>query len=424
MTADYVRALRGFSRDVRLYLFATAMLGFTVFGGVYPVLYNLYLLRLGYRPDYVGMINAVVGLAFAVASLPAGLVSRRWGGRRTMVAGYAVAILSLAVLPLAEFVGPGLQSGWLVTASLVRAVGFALYWVNARPFLMGATTKSERGHVYSVQAALFPLTGFVGSLVAGLLPGLFAHLLGVSLDHAAPYRFPLWLVPLLLLPGLVALLSIQSFDTGQPTGRRTARGRVPLALIASLSIAVFLQVTAQSAVAGFFNVYLDDALGVPTALIGAIAAAAQLLSAGAALTTPVLAKRWGNRRVFVWSSLGAALGTLPVALIPHWGAAGLGYLALMALYGITFPAVNVFQMELVSPGWRTAMSGATAMANGLSWSAVSYAGGQAIEEWGYRPLYLVGTALTLAGTLLFWALFAGPRGEPAPAEEPAEPASV
>ena len=48
MFADYVRALRGFNRNVRLYLFTTALLGFTIFGGIYPVLFNLYLLRLGH----------------------------------------------------------------------------------------------------------------------------------------------------------------------------------------------------------------------------------------------------------------------------------------------------------------------------------------------------------------------------------------
>jgi MFS family permease len=311
----------------------------------------------------------------------------------------------ILLLPFAELVPSGLRSWWLMTCSFVRAMGFALYWVNARPFLMNATTESERRHVYSVQGALFPTTGFLGSLVAGLLPGFFSRLLGVSLDHPAPYRYPLWIVALLLLPAVGALWSIREFGTDRPAGQRHARGRVPVALIGVLSVALFLQVTVQNAAMGFMNVYLDDGLRVPTPTIGAVSALAQLLSAGAALLTPVLVKRWGTVRVFAWASLAAVLCILPLALVPHWIAVGLGYLGITALYGLAYPAINVYQMELVSSGWRTAMSGATAMASGLNYSAVSFVGGQVIAGLGYRPLFLGSAVLTLVGSVLFGTYF-------------------
>jgi MFS family permease len=408
---DYVRILRGFSRDVRLYLFTTALLGFTAFGGIYPVLFNLYLLRLGYGPNFVGLINSVGGLAFAVFSLPAGVVSARWGGRRTMLAGLSLAVLAFAVLPVGEFMPPTLRSAWLPSVYLIRAIGFALYWVNARPFLMSATRVQERSHVYSVQSALFPLTGFAGSLIAGLLPGLFASLLGVSLAHPAPYRYPLWIVAALLLPGLVALGAISEFSTGQERGPKVQDCPVPLAPIALLSLCLLLQAACQGALMSFFNVYLDAERHVTTGVIGVISAASQLVSALAALSMPALAGRWGNGRVFMWGSIGAALCVLPLALVPHWAAAGLGYLGAMALNGLAFPAMNLYQMELVAVQWRTAMSGTTAMANGLSYSATSFFGGQAIQSWGYGPFFLSGGALTLAGALLFRAAFGAAGGE-------------
>jgi MFS family permease len=402
---DYVRTVRGFSRDVRLYLFTAALLGFTAFGGIYPVLFNLYLLRLGYGPDFVGLINSVGGLAFALVSLPAGMISARWGGRRTMISGLSLAILAFAVLPVGEFVPAVLRSTWLISASLIRATGFALYWVNARPFLIGATRPEERSHVYSVQSALFPMAGFAGSLIAGLLPGLFATVLDVPLAHPAPYRYPLWIVALLLLPGLAALSAIGEFNTGQERGRRPRRGDMPLAPIALLSVCLLFQATGQSATMAFFNVYLDDGLQVTTQNIGAISAVAQLMSTLASLSLPLLSTRWHRGRIFVWTSTGAALCMLPLALVPSPAVAAVGYLGIMVLYGIAYPAVNLYQMELVAPQWRTAMSGTTAMANGLNYSAASFAGGQAIQVWGYGPFFLVGAMLTLAGVLLFRIYF-------------------
>ena len=51
----YLRILSGFSRDGRLYLLASALLGLTYWGGIASVLANLYLLRLGYGPEFIGL---------------------------------------------------------------------------------------------------------------------------------------------------------------------------------------------------------------------------------------------------------------------------------------------------------------------------------------------------------------------------------
>ncbi|MBN1934598.1 MAG: MFS transporter [Anaerolineae bacterium] len=402
MVADYIHALRGFSRDVRLYLFTAALLGFTAFGGIYPVLFNLYLLRLGYGPDFVGTINAIGGLAFALFSLPAGVLSARWGGRRTMIAGLALAILAFAGLPIGEFVPAGLRAVWLSGAYLLRAVGFAMYWVNARPFLISATDIEARSHVYSVQSAIMPLTGFAGSLIAGLLPGAFAALLSVSLEHPAPYRYPLWSVALMLLPGLIALKSMGEFSAGQKRHQERPRGKAPLGPILLLSLCILLQSTGLNASVAFFNVYLDDGLSVSTKMIGAISAVTQLISALASLSLPVLAQRWSKARVFLWSSIGVAASMLPLALVPHWGTAALSYLGLTVLNSIAFPTINLYQMERVGAQWRMTMSGMTSMANGLNYSVTSFLGGYIVASWGYRPFFLSGAALTLVGALLFW----------------------
>ena len=71
-SGTYVRAVRGFNRDVRLYLAATALLGFAVFGGIYPVLFNIHLLRLGNGTEFIGWANSIVMLTFAMASPIAG----------------------------------------------------------------------------------------------------------------------------------------------------------------------------------------------------------------------------------------------------------------------------------------------------------------------------------------------------------------
>jgi len=419
MIADYLGKLRLFGRDVRLYLISYALVQFAL-SGILVVLLNLYLLRLGYGPEFVGLFNAAVALAFAVFCLPAGALGRRRGSRRLMIAGMSLVVVGMGLLPLAEFIPKAWQAGWLLASSILAYGGVALYMVNGSPFLMGATTPAQRDHAFSVQAALGALCAFAGSLVAGLLPGLFATTLGLSLDQPAPYRYPLWVAGGLFVLALLALLPTRKVRAERPQKRVPETGPAPYGLIALLALVYLLIQAGKCAVLAFFNVYLDAGLGVSTPLIGALSAAGQLLSVPAALSAPLLMARWGKMRTFALGSLGAALSLLPLAFIPHWGAAGLGFMGMTALFWIADPTFMVYHQEIVAPAWRPTASGAVIMALGLSYSAMALAGGYLIGALGYRSLFLTGAGVTAAGALLFWAYFRVPRGElargPAPEE--------
>ena len=226
-TPTYLHILRDFNRDVRLYLITTMLIGLTVDGGVYTVLFNLYLLRLGYGPEFVGLVNGAGMLVFALFCLPAGTLSGRWGNRRMMIAELTLLLIGCGLLPFAESRTGNWQAGWLFITWCFAFIGFAVYFVNTAPFAMQVTHQSERNHVFSVQAALWSLAGFAGSLVGGFLPGIFAIYLGVSLDQAAPYRYSLLAAGLLLIPSVLAIGATR--ESTHPTHKRktTERGSVP-----------------------------------------------------------------------------------------------------------------------------------------------------------------------------------------------------
>lgn len=418
MITTYLSMLRLFSRDVRLFL-VTATLVALAWDGMRTVLFNLYLLRLGYDAVFVGLVNAVGALAFALLCLPAGAMGTRWGSRNMLIAGVSLLVVGFWLLPLAEFLAGAWRAGWLLVTSVLTNLGFALYLVNGLPFMMGATGPEERNHAFSVHAALMPLAGFVGSLAAGVLPDVFAALLGVSLEEAAPYRFPLWLAALLLVPAVLVLRPTRS--TAGQQGQASAAnaplartGRPPYGLIVAIALIMAFRFGGRGAVVTFFNVYLDEGLGVSTALIGAMSAIGQLLSVPAALVAPLLAARWGNPRTIFWGTIGMALCTLPLALVPHWTAAGLGFVGSTASFLTTVGPLRVFSQELVAPRWRATMASAFMMGAGLAFSGMSLVGGYVIVALGYRILFLAGAGMMAAGGLLFWSYFRAPRGEQRP----------
>ena len=98
--------------------------------------------------------------------------------------------------------------------------------------------------------------------------------------------------------------------------------------------------------------------------------------------------------------MGLAVCLLPLALIPHWAAVGLGRLGILVLSAIWMPALQVFQMELVDGRWRSMAYGAVSMAMGLGFGSTSLMGGYIVAASGYRSLFTLGVGLSLSGAAL------------------------
>ena len=414
---DYLRVMRLFSRDVRMYLLTAALFGLSYFGFM-TVLLNLYLLRLGYGPAYIGLANGSTALAFALLSVPAGAAGSRWGYRRVTVLGVGLVSVATIFLPLVEFLPDNWRDMGILVTRIFSGLGFALYFVNANPYLVAATEPEERNHVFSMQVGLLPFAGFAGSLIAGVMPEFLAPILDVSLDHPAPFRYPLIVAGVLLLPAILALLSTQKVTPSSPAATLAPPAATapetevaPYALIIFLALAAMLRMAGEGAARTFFNVYLDAGLGVSTGTIGLLTAVGQLVAGPAALIAPLLILRAGKVPAIAQSTLGAAGSLLLMGLAPHWALVGFGFMGVIGLRAITQSIASVLQMEIVPPGWRGTTSGIISMAMGLGFSTMALGGGYLIPLVGYRGVFFVAASLGTVSALLFWLYFRIPRGE-------------
>jgi MFS family permease len=404
VVTSYLKTVRRFNGTIRLYLFATALMGFTYDGGIYAVIFNLYLLRLGYGPDFVGQVNAAGMFAFAVSAFPAGALGERFGNRRLLLVGMWTLFVGSFLLALVESGPLAWQTIGLMGAYILLNIGLACYFVNSIPYLMNITTAEERTAAFSVQSASISLAAFAGSLIAGFLPGYFALLFGHSLDEPAPYRYPLWLASILFTAGIWAIVAGRP-SAAQPATSQPVTVELPATssrsvwgLIGALTLIRLLLISGSAVAMIFFNVYMDAGLAVPTAQIGVAISLGRLSAVPAALLTPLLAARMGNARVTVLSSLGVVLCLLPLALAPVWYAATIGYIGAIAMSSVRYPAFMVYTMELIPARFRSVVAGASEMAAGLSFAMLALAGGFIIVAGGYGPLFLTGAAFNLLGT--------------------------
>ena len=423
------RALHRFHPDVYRYLIASSLVGFSYFGFV-SVLLNLYLLRLGYGTDFIGLVNGSTALAFALSSLPAGAIGSRIGMRRGAMAGMGLLAAGAMLVPIVGMFPAGSARDYgIVAMRLLSGVGFSLYMVNSYPYLVAATDARDRPYAFAMLAAIPPIAGFAGSIVAGALPAWLAS--GLGLDTAAPLPFALVLV----LAGAIMLpnpwIVAPTRDLEPPRRRRTgsarrrtrdersADGAIYL-LIFFLGITAMLRMSGEGAARSFFNVYLELDLGASTSRIGLLLAFGQLAAGPAALCAPALSARVGRVPMIIATTAITAFSLVIMAVVPHWTAAGIGYTLVVGLRSLTQSVSSVVNLEIVPASWRGLTSGVVSMSMGLGFTSMSLGGGYLIPALGFPGLYLLAALITAVSALLFWLYFRVPRGEyRLPSDEPA-----
>jgi len=402
----YWQTLRTFNRDARLLLVSHFLIGLS-YSGIYVVLFNLYLLRLDYGTEFIGLINGIAIMLHAFFCLPAGILGGRWGTRRTVVIGALIAGVGLLLAPLGEFIPQSWQAIWFTSTYTLAWLGASFYLVNHTPFLISVTAPGARNHVFSLLTALLGTATFLGSLLGGALPGFFGVLLQIPADQSAVYRASLVVGGVIFLLAVPVLLQTRASTIEQRVAPSTAVAVNAYTGIALFAFGALLRVASEGAGKSFFTVYLNTILQLPTATIGLLVAVGQLLAIPAALLMPLLVGRWGRERTIGLATAGMALSLIPMALIAHWLVAALSYMTLIALAAIARPAFLVYSQESVPAGWRATMSGAVTMANGVSMGGMAIGGGYLIAGLGYTTLFGLGATLTAAGAFFFAVFLTG-----------------
>ena len=398
--------------QARLYFAVLFGMCFVV-DGVFNVLLNLYLLRLDYGTEFIGLVNAAGLLTFGCASLPAGILGARHSNTMLMKAGGGLSVAGGLLLPQVELLPAGAREAGFVICIAAMMAGFSFFFVNSAPYLINVVAPEHKNLAFSLNTAHWALAGFAGSLIGGLLPGLIAEFSATTLNEPAPYRATLTFAAVIMgLSLLLLLLRIRPLAVDvppEPAGadaaaapRRVIWTAPFISLVVIMTVIRVFQVSGSATALVYFNVYMDQKLAIATVVIGAIAALGRLTGVPTALLTPLLAKRMGLTNVVLLSSLLTSLCLLPMALIEHWLAAAFSFVAAMAVMSIRFTAMTVYILELVPKFQQSIMAGSAEMAAGLSFAMLSFGGGILLSVFGFQEFFLLGALLSFVGYLLFW----------------------
>lgn len=372
--------------------------------GLITVAGSIYLLRLGFGLEFIGLQFAVGKIAFGLACLWAPRLGRALTPRQAMRLGLVIVGVFRCMFVVCELVPESGRASFVMLTSAFANAGLAIYYTNKAPYMMGIGSLESQRRFFSLEQAYVYASTFLGSLAAGYLPVAFALLLDDSLATPAPYRYPIVIGGLISILGAAMLPSLEA----APAASTTTASReppepgsaTPIGVMVTMAIAYGLVMTGHNISLGFFNAYLDHGLHVSPARNGEISALASLLAAPAALLAPAFTRRWGRSLPYTLVALAMAVGLAMIGLGRDWTVAAAGFLVLSVAGAIRSPIQNHFYMVAVAPRQRAAMSAAMLIVLQVNGALVGLAGGLGVDALGYEAVFLVSAAVTAAGGLM------------------------
>jgi MFS family permease len=455
LVIEYIQQFRRFQRNARLFLISNVLSGVTA--GILLVLYNLYLISLGYHADFVGVVLFVGTIGAGLAIFPAGVCIDRFSGKNILI--FSSALIGLAGAGQILF----RQPLPLLISAFVVGVGLAFLLVITAPFLTLNSTPEERPHLFSMNISLGLITLVLGEVIGGALPTWFrsipwlmspltsgASSLLSSQPDARSYQLALLFAGAIAAPSFIPLFMMSNvrpprrtgqvsslpwpqknavnetpvYSRGEPlrspswrwsslAGRGKAFLSNTISLINTLLHSAFFILVLVYVLTGFgaglfipyFNIYFVQHLNASPALFGLIDGGANAITALLTLTAPRLAKRLGKINTITLTRLASIPLLLTIGLTSILPLAALFYLIRQGTMDMSAGILQVFSMESVSEKHRGLANSSYQAAFQVPWALAAPIGGLMIVHLGYPPIFLLGAFFYFLTIITLWAKF-------------------
>ena len=227
-------------------------------GLLIPIL-PLYILSFDVSYGVVGLFLASNGIGMLVSDIPAGLLLRRLGERRSMFLGLAVTTLSTFALFWAQNIPQAL------VLRLTAGFGMALFGISRHTYITDVIALASRGRANALFGGLMRIGKFLGPAIGGLVAAFFG-LRAVFLLYAAVY-----LLIFVIVAVFIAHRDLPAFKSSTHVGNplyTTIKTQYRILITAGLG-QIFGQLV-RSGVVVIIPLYAAEVLGLKVEMIGLI----------------------------------------------------------------------------------------------------------------------------------------------------------
>jgi MFS family permease len=396
----YIARVRAFHPNARLYLVSALLTGAAL--GVYRLLFNFYMLSLGYDERLLGQLITTTSMTALLVALPMGYLSDMIGRKWSLILGGAsvvAAILTMVLLPSIPM---------FFAMNMLMGAGQSLSAVTMSPFLMENSGIQERTYLFSLSVGLQTAAGAVGNWVGGYLPTWVAEARDVSPTSSVAYAGALSLIALGAAIALVPLFWLTT-----PNLRRSQRAiftpfqyasQHPMEL-SKLILPMLLISLGAGLIMPFMNVFFRNVHFVSDPVIGTLFAWGSLAMGIGILLAPPLADRLGKVQLVVITQ-GLSIPFLAImGYSPWFWMSATAYYIRLTLMNMGGPVYQAFVMERVEEESRATVASLVSMANNFGWAFSPIISGLLQVKYGFNPVFMMTIILYSIAVFLYWYFF-------------------
>jgi predicted MFS family arabinose efflux permease len=356
---------------------------------VFFVLYNLHLLRLGFREDFLGAISTAMTVGSIAGTLPGGWLAQRLEVRRALPMCAALLAILFVLRSWAT------SKALLLAAASMHGFVFSCWAVMIIPSVARLTEERSRATAYSFFMASGIAMGIFGGFLAGGLPGWLGS------------TTVLYLSSLVVALSIPALLRLPRLGPGVAETRVYPKGRF---LIRFLTASAVWNL-GTGAFNPFFNAFFQKQMAASTSQIGTIFSAGQMSQIAALMIMPLLLRNMRLLSAVCLAQVVAAVTLMALSVTSSMQTAALVYVTYMSAQYVSEPRLFALLMGRLRPeqqGGASALNFLTSFSSEALAAAIS---GIALARFGYPPVLVSAGAVTLLAAFLFLGLRDGVRDD-------------
>jgi MFS family permease len=398
--AAYAANLAAFSANARLYLVNAVIFGAAL--GVFRLLFNFYVLSLGYDETLVGNLTTASSLTALIAALPMGYLADLIGRKRSLVLGgssIVTAILVMVIFP---------NAGVFIAMNVLIGLGQSISGVTMGPFLMENSSEKERVYLFSFSSGLSTASSFIGNWVGGRMPTWLGSAQNVSATSTQAYGSSLLVVAVCAGLGVIPLILMR-----MPNISRSQRSvfapiaffKSEPALVGKLILPMLITSLGAGLIMPFMNVFFRTVHHQSDSAIGLMFALGSLAMAVGLILAPPLADRVGKIQLVVISQA-LSIPFLYILGFSSWfPLVTAAYYIRVGLMNMSGPVYQTFVLEKVKPEARATIASLISMANSFGWALSPTISGMLQVRYGFGPSFTGTIVLYCLSTFLYWWYF-------------------
>ncbi|MBN1535599.1 MAG: MFS transporter [Anaerolineales bacterium] len=397
---EYANRLKEFSPNARLYLYSVIIFGAAI--GVYRLLFNFYVLSLGYDEALLGTMITTYNLAALIAALPMGYLADVLGRKNSLLIAYALETLSIIGMVFWH------SEIAFFTINVVSGVAISLSSVTMSPFLMENSNEHERTYLFSFGMGLQMAMGSLGNWVGGYLPTWVAQSQGVTPTSSIAYGGALFLIGLFSSLGLLPLSFLKTPKLGR--AEQTIFAPISYAskhpvLLGKLVTPMLITSLGAGLIMPFMNVFYRQVYNQSDQVIGGLFAWGSLAMGIGLLIAPPLADRLGKIQLVVITQALSIPFLVMMGFAPWFFASAAAYYIRLALMNMSSPVYDTYVMEHVEPSARAMVASLVSMSWNFGWTFSPSISGWLQVRYGFAPPIIGTIILYCISIYLYWAFF-------------------